>query len=467
MVFNRFLWLLILRISVIVATALAFSIILTIPDRPFTKAFFVLLIITEAVWLYLLVSRTNRELTRFLISLEENDTTRSLTKNRTDRLFSGLHESFERIMTKLFDLRELKEKQSQLYQSILKQTGSGYLLINPAGEIEISNQTATHLLGTGHLKTIDELEQIQAGSKEFIDKLVPGQSKVWNFFRHGKQYELLIHAARLKSGDTDFKLISIHNIQKQLSESAFKSHRNIIRILTHEINNTLTPITTLTDALIKNINHPDHEEVDWKDMTEGLDIIRDRSNSILMFLNNYRKLSHLPKPKIESVSVADLLESLIHVHQSNWMDKCIRVQTRISDTSPEFIDADREQLFQVLSNIIINAEEAITGEKNKEIEIDYYCNKENHAVISIQDYGPGIALEIREKLFIPFFSTKPSGSGIGLSLSHQIMQNHEGSIEVLSEPGKGTQILLVFKPFNACKKTEQINNPSDNTTNAN
>jgi len=464
--FNRFTFRLALVVVLIFLTALALSFIWPIENKLFTRIFIIVLLILETLWLYRIVSKTNRDLRQFLASLEGDDLSSPLQEGKSEKMFKGLNEAFDSIQTRYFNLRVSKEQEFQLYQKILNQTGSGLLLFDGTSKIILSNPAAKQLLGAESFKDLKTLDQFIPGSKDFLLSLSPEAAKTWNFIRSGQAVELLALHTELKIEGRKHTLISLQDIKKQLSEKAFRSQKNIIRVLSHEINNTLTPITTLADALIRNSKTPETMVSNREDLIEGLDIIRERSNNIMEFVKNYKELSQIPDPDIHWLNLKKLITDMISLNQKLIDDLNIEIQGIRDIQEGLLIECDSKLIGQVLQNILANGMEAIQHLDIKEIELKIDVKNSGDLILSIIDNGPGIPANIREKLFTPFFSTKPGGSGIGLSLSRQIMHLHDGEIDIRAPKKGGTEVALLFRSRNIRSESEQISGASSEANHA-
>jgi len=259
-----------------------------------------------------------------------------------------------------------------------------------------------------------------------------------------------VFAIELTLRDEEVKLISMNNIQSELEEKEMEAWQNLVRVLTHEIMNSVTPISSLAGIVEEDLKHridrPTDSELkkeELEDMYLSLQTISKRSAGLIKFVKEFRNLTHIPKPKLAEVNVKELLDELAQLHKKELADNQISISVSVT---PEnlFVLADKTMIEQVIINLIKNAIQAFDEQPTRQIELTGYTNEKGRTIISVKDNGSGIDSEALEKIFIPFYSTKKTGSGIGLSLSKQIMRQHEGNITVKSELNKGTEFLLRF-----------------------
>jgi two-component system nitrogen regulation sensor histidine kinase NtrY len=248
-----------------------------------------------------------------------------------------------------------------------------------------------------------------------------------------------------------YKLISIQNIQNELEEKEMEAWQNLVRVLTHEIMNSVTPISSLANTVedelkiqlnndqeIKSISNEDIE-----DLHLAVQTIKRRSQGLIRFVQDFRNLTHIPKPKIEEIEVKDLLDDMLILLKKEIEANGVIVTIQV-DPKNMTLNADKDLIEQVLINLIKNATQAFDEQTNKLVEVTAYFDEKSRPIISVKDNGNGIEEEALQKIFIPFFTTKKNGSGIGLSLSKQIMRQHQGMLGVKSKLDEGTEFFLRF-----------------------
>jgi two-component system nitrogen regulation sensor histidine kinase NtrY len=257
----------------------------------------------------------------------------------------------------------------------------------------------------------------------------------------------LLSATAFQTDGKIYKLIAFQNVNEALDETESKAWQKLLSVLTHEIMNSVAPISSLAETLKSRLQQSvsilNNESGSVDDLEIGIETIRKRSEGLLKFAETYRNLNRITTPNLRKVYVRDIFENLLQLMQPTLEQKSIELETILKDTDLT-VEADINLLEQVLINLVVNAIEAVKDKPHPRIVLTGYIANNHKTVIKVADNGSGIPAEVLEKIFIPFFSTKKSGSGIGLSLCKQIMMLHKGNIQVQSREGEGTAFLLQF-----------------------
>jgi len=399
--------------------------------------------------LFRYVEKTNRDLARFFQSIRYEDFSQSFRDDGRGAAFRELRTIMAALMDTLRRTRSEKEEHAQYLQTVVQHVGIGLLVLQPGGEVELINAAAKLLLRVSSLKTI---EALRARSPELVETILrlPAREKAFVKIEDDKEsLTLALHAAEFRLRGRDFKLVSIHNIQRELEEKEMEAWQKLIRVITHEIMNSVTPISTLASTIGDLIlaESPDTGDAALmegrKDIQEAARAIEKRSRGLLHFMEAFRSLTLLPKPAIQIFALRDLFDRVGRLMQAHMAGRNVRFSIEIE---PETLglDADTELVEQVLINLLLNALQALEGREGAVIGLRAFLNDRGRVQIQVKDNGPGIPAENLEKIFIPFFSTKATGSGIGLSLSRQIMRLHHGAIHVHSEQDGWTVFTLSF-----------------------
>lgn len=400
--------------------------------------------------LIIYLEKSKRELATFLTGIKQNDFSSSYIGKSYSEADKLLHNAFTTITEEFKNLRKEKETNFHFLQAVVEHSGIpmiGYKVSN--GHITLMNQAAKELLNKPFLLHLNALSQIDPKLEKAIRKLRSGEKELVKTAFKNQLLHLSVVAKELKLDDEEYKLISIHNIKSELDEKELEAWQKLIRVLTHEIKNSAIPISTLTEVInqmivnekgeIRDLSLLDQEELE--DIRIGMQTVEKRSKGLVNFVNAYGKLAKLPEPKIIQVDVSKLLNQIENLVKNDF--KRAGVKLTVKSEIKLFIMADPELIEQVLLNLIKNAKEALTEADNPAVEVN--ANYENnHVVITVKDNGSGIEDDIMENIFIPFYTTKKEGSGIGLSLSRQIMRAHQGTISVSSTTGIGTTFHLCF-----------------------
>jgi nitrogen fixation/metabolism regulation signal transduction histidine kinase len=394
------------------------------------------------------VEKSNNDLSSFLDAISFDDLSLSFKTNSTDPTVQRLHQELNEAINKMRSSRKERDSEYQFFKNIVQHVGIGLLTFKKDGTIQIINSAAKRLLKVTRADHLDDLREVSDSLIDSFLKLKTGGRELVRLKYGDETIQLSVFAIELTLRGEEVKLISMSNIQTELEEKEMEAWQNLVRVLTHEIMNSVTPISSLAgiveEELGKKISRNEdikREELD--DMHLSLQTISRRSEGLIRFVKEFRNLSHIPKPKLAEVAVKPLLDEMAMLHKKELADKGIAIMVTVT---PEnlFVLADKTMIEQVLINLIKNAIQAFDDQVDKKIELIAVANEKGRAVISVKDNGAGIDADAQEKIFIPFFSTKKTGSGIGLSLSKQIMRQHEGRITVKSKLGEGTEFILRF-----------------------
>ena len=413
-----------------------------------------LVLVVAAYQIYALihfVEKTNRELTRFLLAIRYGDFTQSFSSRGRGRSFDELNTAFSKVVDHLQKIREEKEEQSLYLQTVIQHVGVGLIAFTPEGSVTLINNAAKRILGVNQLVELRSLGRISGELVEVLMKLSSGQKSLVKLEVRGEAVQLIVYATEQKLRGQSQMLISIQNIQSELDEKEMEAWQRLVRVLTHEIMNSLTPISSLASTVNGMLRPGTPDGVSqgrlsaetMRDVTGAVETIEKRSQGLLHFVDAYRNLARIPRPSFGIIAVADLFRRVEQLMHERFSAGRIALSTRVEPISLE-LTADPELIEQVLINLLSNAAEALADRTDGAIAVEGRMGERGRVIIEVTDNGPGIAKDVQERIFIPFFTTKQNGSGIGLSLSRQIMRLHRGSISVSSDPAAKTTFTLRF-----------------------
>ncbi len=276
-----------------------------------------------------------------------------------------------------------------------------------------------------------------------MQKLEIGHTKLIKLNTHIDQQVILVKSTAIKIGKKELRLISLQDIKTQLEESELEAWQKLIRVLTHEIMNSVTPVKSLTYSMQKMVssNEPDPEKTE--NILKGLAAIEKRSKGLLDFVESYKNLTQIPKLLYGRIEIKKLISNVLDLLNEEINKESIQVSVAIIPDDISVV-ADEKLISQVIINLIKNSAKAFENKKEKALEIESGINDANKVYIKVNDKGDGINPEIIDKIFVPFFSTREGGSGIGLSFARQIMVLHNGRIDVKSNEGDGAAFTLTF-----------------------
>ena len=395
------------------------------------------------------VTRTNRDLARLLESIRYADFSQSFTNQLKGSGFEELQTTFGAVIKEFQQAKIEKEEHLRYLQTIVDHVGIALIAFNVNGNVELLNNAAKRLLNIPQLRNINQLEKLSRNLTETLTNLSPGDNRLIKIEQGDDLLQLSIYATGFVLRQEQLILASMQNIQTELEEKEMEAWQNLIRVLTHEIVNSITPIASLASTahgLLKNsprLANGDAENEKLMDVRDAVETIEKRSQGLLTFINNYRELTRIPKPNFQIVAVKDLFERIQTLMTDQFEQNQIDFYIQIDPETIE-ITADPNLIEQVLINLCKNSIEAVDAKTDPHIRLNAATDGLGNPVIKVIDNGKGIAEEISEKIFIPFYTTKPKGSGIGLSLSRQVMRSHKGTLSVISRPDVETIFALRF-----------------------
>jgi len=446
--FNDFRFRVAFRVVLIGLVMSLFIFMVSRPNMIFAAGLTSLIVVGQLIELFRFTSQTNRKLTRFLESVKYSDFLSGFASdNKLGKSFRELNTAFNEVLEAFRNTRTEKEEHWQYLNTIVQQVRTGIVSFDLDGEVQLMNTIAKRFIGIAGLKNINELVD---KNPKLYQALMEVQSGKSSLYKSGNEYLLTLQATELRIRGNTVKLVTLQNIQTELQKQELDAWQNLTRVLRHEIMNSITPISSLTSTLREILDHDmtkneDHYELlieGAEDLREGLTTIENRSKGLIKFIDAYREYTSLPQPKIKSILVKSLLEKVAQFMKPELKKTTIQFGFNCES---EFIaiQGDEEMIEQVLINLIKNSIEALESIPNASIKLIGRI-QDNSVIIEVSDNGPGIIPEAIERIFIPFFTTKKTGSGIGLALSRQIMQMHNGSLSVKSELDVKTTFSLNF-----------------------
>lgn len=447
--YNRFYINVFLNVFLIAAAYLAFIFFLFIRDQPATAILFGFFAVFFTGRLIYYINRTNRMLDNFIIFMKEHDPTLTISSRFVKKTFHGFYHNLQKIEDEMKESRIEKEIQAKYLHTIVENVQTGIVTLNKNNEVELINKAAKNYLGVTQLRHLSELNKTHSGLVARIRDLNPGEQILEKLTIHGKTHCLSIKGSFIKSKGEPYTIITFNDIKNELEEQEIHSWKKLIRIITHEIMNSITPITTLTGAIKRKLSERkgereivEYTSLEIQDALSGMDIIEERSRGVIHFISQYRKLTKLPPLQITGFGITDLFDKIKYLFKEQLKDSGIRFYTDVRNV--KVLHADKKMVEQILINLVKNAIEALNRIHSPFIEMKAFTDPEYHTILHIEDNGHGIPAKYLEHVFVPFFTTREQGSGIGLSLSKQIMRLHKGDIALFSEEGKGTRVVLKF-----------------------
>jgi nitrogen fixation/metabolism regulation signal transduction histidine kinase len=413
----------------------------------FAAGLMILIVIGQLVEIYYFISLTNRKLTRFLESVKYQDFISGFTTdNKLGKSFKDLNIAFNEVLEAFRKARSEKEEHWQYLNTVVQQVRTGIISFDSDGNVQLINSNAKKFVGLSNINNLAELKVINQKMYSALMGTEPGKNVLYKEV----DFHLTIHSTELRIRGSLVKLVTMQNIRTELQKQELEAWQNLTRVLRHEIMNSITPISSLTSTLREILDHDmvrinAHYELKSEgaeDLRDGLSTIENRSKGLIKFIDAYREYTSLPQPKLKSVRLKDLIDNVVNLMRPELRKPNIHFESSC-ESDYLTIQIDEEMIEQVIINLVKNAIESIADMEDGRIRVEGKYS-EAAVIIEVTDNGPGIIKEAIGKIFVPFFTTKKLGSGIGLSLSRQILQMHNGTLSVESEPGVKTVFSLRF-----------------------
>jgi len=388
--------------------------------------------------LFRLVNRTNRNLAQFLLSIQFDDFESSFsTQNSSESEEESLHNVFNLITGKFRDLRSEKEAQHQFLLSLVEQVETGLICFDENWQTIMMNRAMKEILRKSYIPSLKSIAKIDQNLYDTIIDISPGDKKLLDVNVQNSRLQLALLGSQIKMKNELIRIFVIQNISTELDNQEIRSWQKLIRILTHEIMNSVSPVVSLastTDNILSQNPIPDEETIGK--MHKAIRAIKHRGEALLGFTERYRALTRVPPPEMEDVDLLDLVDQIFILFEAELSAGNIKLIKRFPKHKIQ-IKADPGLIEQTIINLFKNAMQAVKGREEPQIEVQVYKDNRN-TILQVADNGNGIEKSMIDQIFIPFFTTKEEGSGIGLSLSRQIILMHGGTISVQSEVGKGS-----------------------------
>lgn len=453
MLLNKFFINVLIRVIFIVLSGVVFGIVQQHLDHGYyyTLAGIIFLIILQAYFLVNQVNKTNADLDKFFSSVQDRDSSVRFSEEATNSSFSKLNDKMNQLSKTIQNVQIENERTSHFMQSLVDHVDIGLLSFDNNGNIEIYNRAAKRYVNIQQSRQLVSIETENDEIFKIINTIRPGHEVLHKTIINNLLQSILVKATEFRFDRKVIKLVSFQDITNELDKKELDSWQKLIRVLTHEIMNSISPITSLTTVISGYFKNKDNEnpvtpeKINHQIISKtisGLNTIEETGKGLLDFVDKYRSLTSLPKPALRKFTIDSLFLKCKLLMESTISNK-IKINVSVYPEDIALV-ADYAQVEQVLINLIKNAIESISNEKNGVIQLKAFYGEEG-TIIQVEDNGMGIASDMIEDIFVPFYTTKENGSGIGLSISKQIMQNHKGTISVSSALNKGAKFSLKFQ----------------------
>ena len=447
--FNKFYIVIIVRIILIVITGIFLSFFISQADKIMAGSISLLLIIIQTILLIKYINKTNTNLAAFILRIQSKDTAVNYLNDHNLKSFMGLSNSFEQINKELQQLRIENEQKTHYLRTIVNRVKIGIIAFDNKGKIELFNPEAIKILNCEKFQFMNTLAEKFPAFHEIIISTATEKTKVVKLNFNNEILNLSIKKTIINIGFNTIHIISFQNIRRELDHNELESWQKIIRVLNHELVNSITPITSLSkttrryiqkEGVVKKVSELSDEIIN--DIAINTEIIEERGKGLLDFIEVYKEITKRPKLNLSKFKVAQVIQRVQKFYQQKFNEQHIKFESKVSADIK--LNADEALIEQMLINLTKNSIEAVADKIDSYIRMEAYQSEAGSIIIKIEDNGEGILESEQDKIFIPFYSTKKNGSGIGLSLSKQIMDLHNGSISVSSHPDIETSFILRF-----------------------
>ena len=450
MAFKQFTLKIILRTVLAMITLVCLTVVITTPGY---HAMTVLLVITLSGQLFELikfVSKTNAELVRFLDAARYGDFSQRFDFKNLGTGFEELANTFTAILTRLQSERNSQEQSLRHLKAVIEHVPAPLISIDNNHKVTLWNNSARRLFGTHPVVNTNDLSYFGNHFPQQLISMTAGDRKLIHIDIDGLEHQLSAQATEIKMPDSSELLISLQDIQSELVNAQLEAWQDLVSVLTHEIMNSITPITSLANTasdlitdVTQQIETNAELQEDLSDVSDAINTVAKRSDSLMNFVTTYRRLTRLPTPNKVSIKVNELINNVVKIACHTWPEASINLHMNIIPQSLD-IQVDEDMMAQVLINLLKNAEHALSESSTKEVTIASFINKRGNPVIEITDSGCGMNSDAEKNAFVPFYTTKRDGSGVGLALTKQVMLAHGGQVALKTELNNGSTFSLIF-----------------------
>lgn len=448
---RHFTFLVIFRVVILLLFLVAFAFVFGKPEMIVNHFVLSVIIIALVVELILFVNRSNRELAKLFNAIAHGDFTVSFPVRVRGGSFDVLDQSLNHIVAAFKEVTIEREAQKHLVQRLVNQINVGIIAVQNNESISLMNDTAENLLSVYRLQSWSVLGEKHPEFVKMIESIGTNGRKLVEWKSKDETRILSVDVSSGQLLEQPHRLIIIQDINNEIEQKEIEAWHKLIRILTHEIMNSVTPIASLSDTTQSMLQRKDgttktaaelNDEA-ISDIVFSLTTIQRRTEGLMRFVDHYRTLSHIPKPSFSEVHILEIAEAVVSLMQSELQKHGIRVTVH-ADVKLPGIKGDRSLIEQVFINLLSNSIYALSNRVDPQIKIEASVQENRNIIVTVEDNGRGIGEKELPHIFVPFFSTRQGGSGIGLSLSKQIMASHNGSIKAKSTLGVGTAFILRF-----------------------
>ncbi|HKE15240.1 MAG TPA: ATP-binding protein [Kofleriaceae bacterium] len=453
MVSRRFAALLLVRVAVLLALLVALAFSITRGDLRAVPLVLGGLALLQVGAILRFVGRANRELARFVGAIRHDDVTQTFALGRLGPTFADVGRVFEEALARFRERRRADEERLRYLEALVEHVPVALLSVRDDGRVELLNSAARRLLNASTRSSVAALDAYGPAFQRDVAQSRAGGRTLTRTSLDGVDRHLVLSTTQIALADHSERITSLQDIQSELDEGELAAWQDMLRVLSHEILNSLTPISSLArtaDEIVRDLAQreaarPHGIDPDGiADLRDAVQTLSRRSDGLLRFVTSYRRLTHLPPPALHPLPLRDYFRRLETLVGSAWASRGIALRVREPPEGLELV-ADESLLDQAVINILQNAADAAAAASDEpQVWLSSSVSERGRPIVEIADNGPGFSDDIKDKIFLPFFTTKPDGSGIGLALARQIMLIHRGAITATARAGGGALFRLTF-----------------------
>lgn len=451
MAFKTFSLLVVIRTCLIMLTLLVLTSLLSIPGYHVATAVTCILLLALCFELVKFVSKTNNELVRFLEAAQFSDFSQRFDLSQQGAGFEELGKTFSQILNKLHAKRSDSESRIRYLTSLVEHVPVPLVSVSAEGSVTLWNFSARKLFAQHTISHVDDFCRYGPEVAEAIAHTTPGERKLIRLSIDGMEHKLSLSVSHLRGQGRKDSLISMQDIQSELDFAQMAAWQDLVNVLTHEIMNSITPVSSLAKTSVELVNdiRANHlttaqSQQEMSELHHAIDTVARRSDSLINFVSSYRKLTDMPTVHWGKVEIQGLFNLVMTIAKEADPNSQVQLTQQIVPSNLH-LEADKGLLEQVLINLLKNAMQATDSMgQNGKVQLCARINRRGRGEISVSDNGPGIDEEVMEQIFVPFFTTKREGSGVGLALTRQIMIAHGGSVKAQNQQQGGAILTLFF-----------------------
>ncbi len=449
MVFSRFIWSILAFVAAIVGTSILLGIYLQKPEFPVTRSILMVALVLETITMLWYLTRIRRDLLKLIKAMSNEDPTMQFSRVGHDPYFSAIHKGFNALIRDFRLVRLDREAEQRFFEETVNHVQFGLVAFNGTGAVKMVNQAFLELFGLEKIVRLNDLETVSADIPEFLRNFSPGKETLKKMELSGQSHHLIFLSSGFVLKNEEITLVSVRDISREMDQNELEAWQKLLRVLRHEILNSISPIKLIAGNLAERLQ-PEGEllaldqlnEDEIEDIKTGLDTIHRRASGLSVFLDAYANLYRTPEFKPEQTAVQPLLQRISGLFKEQSEQQETTLEVSCPDPTLQVM-LDARMIEQVLINLVKNAMEAVKTQSTRSITLSATKTRKG-ITLAVADTGTGIPRDHLESIFMPFFSTKETGTGIGLSFSQHVMQLHQGFIRVSSIQEKGSVFKLIF-----------------------